>query len=152
MHILIDGDACPVVPIIDRVAQEKGIPVTLLIDTNHVFASDTMEVKVIGAGRDAVDFALVNLTQKGDLVITQDYGVAAMALAKGARVLHQSGKEFTDENIDGLLHDRYLHAKERRTSGKHHLKGPAKRTPDDNARFEAALLKIVNKNSSGNNP
>ena len=148
MHILIDGDACPVTHIVERVAREKGIPVTLFCDTNHVFSSDSMEIRIIGAGKDSVDFALVNAVEKGDLVITQDYGVAAMALSRGARVLHQSGKEFSEGNIDGLLYDRYLHGKARRASGKSHLKGPAKRTPEDDLRFEQALLRVL----CGNNP
>ena len=143
MQILIDGDACPVVGIIERVALEKNIPVTLFCDTSHAYFSDTMEVRIIGAGRDAVDFALVNAIHSGDLVVTQDYGVAAMALSKGARVLHQSGREFTNGNIDGLLNDRYLHGKARRTSGKKHLKGPARRTKEDDLRFEDALRRVL---------
>ena len=83
MKILVDADACPVVSIVERVAKKYTIPVVLLCDTNHVLQSAYSEVKVIGAGADAVDFALVGLCQKGDLVVTQDYGVAAMILGKG---------------------------------------------------------------------
>ena len=83
MKILVDADVCPVVSIVERVAEKYGIPVVLLCDTNHVLQSEYSEVKVIGAGADAVDFALVGLCQKGDLVVTQDYGVAAMILGKG---------------------------------------------------------------------
>ena len=78
MKILVDADACPVVRITEQVAKEKGIPVTLLCDTNHVLQSDYSEVITVGAGADAVDFKLVSICQKGDLVVTQDYGVAAM--------------------------------------------------------------------------
>ena len=76
MKILVDADACPVVSIVERVAEKYGIPVVLLCDTNHVLQSEYCEVKVIGAGADAVDFVLVGLCQKGDLVVTQDYGTA----------------------------------------------------------------------------
>ena len=92
--------------------------------------------------RIAEDIALINLCCRGDIVITQDYGVAALALGKGARALHQSGKQFTDDNIDGLLMDRHL-AKKARRSGKHHLKGPARRTAEDDRRFAEGLERMI---------
>lgn len=123
MRILIDADACPVVRITERVAKEKGIPVTLLCDTNHVLQSDYSEVITVGAGADAVDFKLVSICQKGDLVVTQDYGVAAMILGKGAYGIHQSGKWYTNENIDQMLMERHMAKKARNAKKKHHLKG-----------------------------
>lgn len=143
MHIWVDADACPVVRIVERVARKHGVPVTLLCDTNHVLTSDYSDVVTIGVGADAVDFALVNRCQAGDLVVTQDYGVAAMALGKGARGIHQSGKWYTEDNIGGLLMDRHLAQKARRASGKHHLKGPKKRTPEDDANFETSLEQLL---------
>ncbi len=142
MMIYVDADACPVTRIAEDIARKHGIPVTLLCDTNHVLTSDYSAVKVISAGADAVDIALINLCQRGDIVITQDYGVAALALGKGARAIHQSGKWFTDENIDGLLMDRHL-AKKARRSGKHHLKGPAKRTEEDDKRFAESFERMI---------
>ena len=123
MKILVDADAWPVVSIVEHMAEKYGIPVILLCDTNHVLQSEYSEVKVIGAGADAVDFALVGLCQKGDLVVTQDYGVAAMILGKGAYGIHQSGKWYTDENIDRMLMERHISKKVRRSKSKHHLKG-----------------------------
>ena len=143
MKLLIDADACPVVSIAEAIAKRHAIPVILLCDTNHVLRSDYSEVKVIGAGKDAVDFALVNLCQSGDIVITQDYGVAAMILGKGAHGIHQSGKWYTNDNIDQLLMERHLSGKARRAKSKHHLKGPAKRTPEDDERFAASLEKLI---------
>ena len=142
MTIYIDADACPVTRIAEDIARKHGIPVILLCDTNHVLTSDYSTVKVIGAGADAVDFALINLCQRGDIVITQDYGVAALALGKGVWAIHQSGKWFTDDNIDGLLMDRHL-AKKARRSGKHHLKGPAKRTEEDDKRFAESFERLI---------
>ncbi len=142
MRIYIDADACPVTRIAEEIAGRHGIPVTLLCDTNHVLSSDYSEVKVIGAGADAVDIALINLCKRGDIVITQDYGVAVLALGKGARAIHQSGKQFTDGNIDGLLMDRHL-AKKARRSGKHHVKGPAKRTEEDDRRFAESFEQMI---------
>lgn len=100
-------------------------------------------MKIIGSGADAVDFALVNLCSKGDVTVTQDYGVAAMVLSKGGYCIHQSGKIFTDENIGGLLMDRHLAKKARMYSSKHHLKGPKKRTAEDDKRFEEAFEKLI---------
>lgn len=76
----MDADACPVVKIIEKLAKKYEVPCTLLCDTNHVLRSDYSEVKTIGAGADAVDFALINLCRLGDIVVSQDYGIAAMAL------------------------------------------------------------------------
>jgi uncharacterized protein len=143
MHIWVDADACPVVRIVEQVAKKRKIPVTLLCDTNHVLTSDYSEVITIGAGADAVDFALVNRCQAGDLVVTQDYGVAAMALGKGAYGIHQSGRWYTNDNIGGLLMDRHLAQKARRASGKHHLKGPKKRTSEDDENFRASLERLL---------
>ena len=140
--IYIDADACPVTHIAEEIARRHGIPVTILCDTNHVMYSDYSTVKIIGAGADAVDLALINLCKAGDIVITQDYGVAALALGKGALAVHQSGKCFTDDNIGGLLMDRHL-AKKARRSGKHHLKGPAKRTEEDDRRFAESFERLI---------
>jgi uncharacterized protein YaiI (UPF0178 family) len=127
MKILVDADACPVTRIVEHVAKKANIECILLCDTNHVLHSDYSEVKIIGAGADAVDFALLNLCQKGDVVVTQDYGVAAMILGKGAHGIHQSGKWYTNQNIDQLLMERHLAKKARMGKGKHHLKGPSKK-------------------------
>lgn len=143
MQILIDADACPVIKITERTAREYQIPVTLLCDTNHILQSDYSTVKTIGAGADAVDFALINLCKKGDIVVTQDYGVAAMALGKGAYAIHQSGRRYTDENMDRLLMERHLSKKARRASAKNHLKGPAKRSKEDDLIYEQSLRKLV---------
>ena len=145
MKILVDADACPVTRIVERVAHEYDIPVVLLCDTNHVLSSDYSEVKVIGAGADAVDFALLNCCRSGDIVVTQDYGVAAMILGKGAYGIHQSGKWYTNENIDQMLMERHLAKKARMGKGKHYLKGPAKRTEEDDRRFEELLRKLIEK-------
>lgn len=143
MQIFIDADACPVTRIAEQVAKQHNIPVTLLCDTNHVLTSDYSEVKIIGAGADAVDFALINLCKRSDIVVTQDYGVAAMALGKGAYAIHQSGKWYTNDNIEQMLMERHLNKKARRASGKNHLKGPKKRTQEDDDRFRESFEKLI---------
>ncbi|MGC4018742.1 MAG: YaiI/YqxD family protein [Muricomes sp.] len=144
MQILVDADACPVTGIVERIAQKYNIPAVLLCDTNHVLQSDYSEVRIIGAGADAVDFAIVGLCQKGDIVVTQDYGVAAMILGKGALGIHQSGKWYTNDNIDQMLMERHLAKKARRASKKNHLKGPAKRTEEDDLRFAESFERLLN--------
>lgn len=143
MQIYVDADACPVVRIVEKTARKYGMPVTLLCDTNHVLNSDYSEVKVIGSGADAVDFALIGLCEKRDLVVTQDYGVAAMALGKGAFCIHQSGRWYTNDNIDQMLMERHLAGKARRASKKNHLKGPKKRMAEDDERFEKSLEQLI---------
>ncbi len=145
-RILVDADACPVVKIVERVAKEKGFSVILFCDTNHVLFSDISEVRTVSAGADAVDIALANECQKGDIVVSQDYGVAAMVLGKGAFALHQSGKIYTNDNIGLMLSERHIAKKVRMSKAKNHLKGPKKRTAEDDKRFEASLLKIIEEN------
>ena len=143
MQIYVDADACPVVDIVEKTAIKYQIPVTLLCDTNHVLTSGYSEVIVVGAGADAVDYKLISLCHRGDIVVSQDYGVAAMALGKGAYAIHQSGKWYTDENIDQMLMERHLNKKARRASQKKHFKGPKKRTGEDDERFAQYFERMV---------
>jgi uncharacterized protein YaiI (UPF0178 family) len=143
MEIYVDADACPVVDIVEKTARKYQIPVTLLCDTNHILTSGYSEVIVVGAGADAVDYKLISLCHRGDIVVSQDYGVAAMALSKGAYAIHQSGKWYTDENIDQMLMERHLNKKARRASQKKHFKGPKKRTGEDDERFAQSFERMV---------
>lgn len=143
MKILVDADACPVVRQIEKIAKKYNVQTILLCDTSHIMKSDYSEIKVIGSGADAVDIALANMCKKGDIAVTQDYGVAAMVLGKGGFCIHQSGRIFTDENIDGLLMDRHLAKKARMSNSKNHLKGPKKRTLEDDERFEKSFEKLL---------
>lgn len=143
MKIFVDADACPVVDIVEDIATKYNIPVTLLCDTNHVLTSDYSEVIVVGAGADAVDYKLISICHRGDIVVTQDYGVAAMALGKGAFAIHQSGKWYTNENIDQMLMERHLNKKARRASSRNHIKGPRKRTDEDDQRFAESFEKLL---------
>lgn len=143
MTVYIDADACPVTRIAEELAKAYGLPCVLLCDTNHILHSEYSEVVTVGAGKDAVDIALVNRCKKGDIVVTQDYGVAAMALGKGCRCIHQSGMIYSDSNIDRLLYERAVGAKLRRSSTKHHTKGPAKRTKEDDERFAKAFACLL---------
>ena len=143
MQIFVDADACPVVAIVEKIAKEHNVPVTLLCDTNHVLSSAYSEVVIVGAGADAVDYKLISISHKGDIVVSQDYGVAAMALGKGAYAIHQSGKWYTNDNIDQMLMERHLNKKARRSSHKNHIKGPKKRTEEDDERFAQSFEKML---------
>lgn len=143
MHIFVDADACPVIDIVEKIAEKYHISTTLLCDTNHILYSEYSKVIIVGAGADAVDYKLISLCHKGDIVVSQDYGVAAMALSKGAYAIHQSGKWYTDDNIDQMLMERHLNKKARRSSHKNHIKGPSKRTKEDDIRFEQSFEKLV---------
>ena len=142
-HILVDADACPVVRQVEEIARNHGVQVTLLCDEHHIMRSDYSQVHYVSSGADAVDIALMNLCRRGDIVITQDYGVAAMALGKGAYAIHHTGKRYTNENIDLLLMERHLAKKARRASSKHHLHGPAKFTEADRQKFSAAFEMLI---------
>ena len=143
MHIYVDADACPVIRIVENIARKYNIETTLICDTNHVLTSDYSDVVTVSAGADAVDFKLVNLCTRDDIVVTQDYGVAAMALSKGAYAIHQSGKWYTNDNIDRMLMERHLNKKARRSSGKNHIKGPKKRTPEDDEHFSESFERMI---------
>lgn len=92
---------------------------------------------------DAVDYKLISICHKGDVVVSQDYGVAAMALGKEAYAIHQSGKWYTNENIDQMLMERHLNKKARRSSHKNHMKGSRKRTEEDDVRFAQSFEKLI---------
>lgn len=140
ISVFIDADACPVVDIAVFVSSQYEIKPFLFCDTSHLIEREDAITIQVAEGRDSVDFAIVNAVSKFDIVVTQDYGLAAMCLAKSAFVLNQNGKEFTDENIDQMLFFRHENAKFRRAGGK--TKGPKKRTEKNNLDFEIKFRQI----------
>lgn len=143
MCILIDADGCPVVELTLQAAKQAGVPVVILCDTAHQIECEGAQTLVFDKGADSVDFALVNRVRPGDLVVTQDYGLASMCLARRARVLNQNGMEYTAQNIDALLLRRYENKKLLR-AGKH-PKGSAKRTKEQDCTFAQALERMLRK-------
>ena len=124
MKILIDGDGCPVIDIAISVAKKFNIEVVIMCDTSHIFNKEGAKTMVFSKGADSVDFALINYLEKEDIVITQDYGLAAMAMNKASYVINQNGMIYNDENIDRLLYSRHISKKIRKSGGK--TKGPKK--------------------------
>ncbi|WP_080064767.1 YaiI/YqxD family protein [Ruminiclostridium hungatei] len=141
MQILVDADACPVKDIILKHARKRSVPVTMVIDTSHELFDGYSKIITVDKARDSVDIKLVNLLKKGDIVVTQDYGVAAMGLGKGARVLNQNGLIYSDSNIDRLLFERHLGQKVRRAGGR--TGTMKKRTKENDEAFEKALESLL---------
>lgn len=143
MRILIDADACPVVDNTVQLARKYHTECLIFCDTSHEIYKDGAMTFVVAKSADSVDFALVNMVQKGDIIVTQDYGLAAMCLAKEGIALNQDGMLYTQENIDALLTQRHFSAKARR-AGKH-TKGPQKRKEEQNQTFSAILDTFLKK-------
>ena len=141
MKIYIDADGCPVVRNTLKIAKVYGIPCVIICDTARQIEHEGAETIVVSQGADSVDFRLVNLISKGDIVITQDYGLAAMCLGKKAIVLHQDGKQYTEDNISGLLEFRAIGKKIRRNGGR--TKGLQKRTVQQDLEFERVLVELL---------
>lgn len=146
MKIFIDADGCPVTKLAVKLPTERGISAIIVCDTSHEFSIDGAKTITVSKGADSADFALVNKAENGDIIITQDYGLAAMALAKRANVITQNGLIINNFNIDSLLYSRHM-AKKAQRSGKH-LKGPSKRTKEQDTAFERALTELLNKNNT----
>lgn len=143
MRVLIDADGCPVVKICIEVCKKNYIEAIILCDTSHVFNYEGVQTIMVDKGADSVDFKLVNLIKAGDIVVTQDYGLAAMCLARKAIVLNQNGMIYDNSNIDSLLLARHTAKKIRKSSGR--LKGNSKRTNEQDEAFKKALIEIISK-------
>ena len=141
MNILIDADGCPVVDLTLQIAKQFGIPVITVWHPPPQRGGGGGGGGGVDKGADSVDFALVNRVKPGDIVITQDYGLASMCLARCARVLNQNGLEYTADNIDALMLRRYENKKLLR-AGKH-PKGSPKRTKAQDEAFASTLTSLL---------
>ena len=141
MRILIDADGCPVVNETIKVAHKFNLESIIFCDTSHNFDEKNIKVIVVSKGIDAVDFAILNNIEKGDIVITQDYGLASLVLSRNSYAINQSGMVCTNENIDGLLYSRYI-SKKMRNSGAR-IKGPKKRDKSQDIIFKENLEKLI---------
>lgn len=139
MRIWIDADGCPVRKLVLRIAEEFAIEVIQVADRSHEFREGTAVLVDIGA--DSAEYYIISKARPGDLMITQDYGAAALALGKGLRVMDQNGREYTEANIDGLLFERALSDKIRRAGGRTaHMK---KRRKEDDICFVEAFRSLL---------
>lgn len=142
MRIIIDGDACPqrAKEICEQAAREFRIELIIVVDIDHYIISD-FEVLVVEQGRDSVDYKIVQIFRDGDILITQDYGLASLVLAKASAVIHTAGFFINKNNIDNLLQSRYINERVRKQGGK--TKGPSKRTKEQDENFKKCLYKVL---------
>jgi uncharacterized protein len=144
MKIYVDADACPVKDIIISEGTNAGIPIILVTSFSHFSSADQpsgVETIYVDSGADAADYRIMKLAGKGDIIVTQDYGLASLGLAKGCTVLHHNGYSYTHDNIDQLLQSRYLSAMARK-SGKR-TKGPKPFTSEDREKFREHFQMIL---------
>ncbi len=146
MTILIDADGCPVVGITIEVARAYQVKCVILCDTSHHFEREGATTVVVSKGSDSVDFALVNMVKPHDIVVTQDYGLAAMCLARLAVPVSQNGMVYSEDNIDALLLQRHTAKKIRMAGGR--LKGNSKRTLEQDHAFREKLIELVQRPES----
>lgn len=141
MKLVIDADGCPVVALAVKTAEKYGVRCVLVCDTAHTFSNVSAEIIIVSQGADSADFRIVNLLDAGDIVVTQDYGLAAMCLAKNATALNQNGLIYSEKNMDELLLSRHIHKNVRRAGGR--MKGQKKRTKQQDESFDKALTVLL---------
>jgi len=144
MRIIVDADACPGREIIEKLGKEHNLEVIMYCDLNHVLNSDYCSIKYVDSGFQSVDMAVANEAKSKDVVVTQDFGVAAMVLGKKAYAISPKGYVYDDENIDRLLFERHMSQKVRRSGGK--TSNPKKRSREDDERLQKNLQKLINEN------
>ena len=141
MRIIVDADGCPkgVLKACLQVGRQLNVPVWTVANVHHNIQSDH-HIVVDGASQQA-DLKVMNIAEVGDLVVTQDWGLAALVLGKGCRCLHPSGREYQNDTIDFMLEEREIKAKLRRGGGR--TKGPSKRTIEEDVQFKMTLQRIL---------
>ncbi|HPF19971.1 MAG TPA: YaiI/YqxD family protein [Syntrophomonas sp.] len=141
MKIIVDADACPVKKIIEKTAAKYHLEVIMVSNYHHQIDSTYATVMIADGQSQAADVMIANQTRAGDIVVTQDYGLAAIILGRHAYALHPQGHRFTDANIEGLLMKRYENQKARQ-AGKR-IAGPRKRTQQDDQHFAQQLEELI---------
>lgn len=142
IRILVDADACPVKEEVKKAARQTGVPVIMVSSYDHVLREEAgVQIVRVDRGKESADLYIVNHLRAGDLVITQDYGLAALVLAKRAYALSERGIVYDSENIEFLLERRHISAKVRRGGGR--TRGPKKFTAEDRAAFVEKCLKLL---------
>lgn len=140
--IVVDADACPVKEEISRAAVRFGVPVWMVSSYNHQMPDLPGVTNIqVDASDQAADLYIANRLAPGDVLVTGDYGLAVIGLAKRSSVLSPRGMAFTNANIDRLLEERHLSAKRRRAGGR--TKGPRPFTKEDKDRFLQVLTKVL---------
>ncbi|HCW04405.1 MAG TPA: YaiI/YqxD family protein [Clostridium sp.] len=141
MKIIVDGDGCAGRHIIERIAKDFNIPLLIFCDIHHMISSDYAEVKIVDSGFQSVDMYVVNNCRSGDIIVSQDYGVAALCLPKGARCISPYGYIFNEKNIERLLLERHIKAQIRKAGGR--TNNMKKRSSEDDRKLEENLIKLI---------
>ncbi|GAB4278878.1 MAG: YaiI/YqxD family protein [Coriobacteriia bacterium] len=143
--LYIDADACPVTREAVSVARRAKVPVVLVGGEAQAMTRwegrRGVECVTVASGRDAADFEIVRRMEPGDVVVTADIGLAAMALGKGAAAVSPRGRVFTQVGIAAELEVRHAQQKHRRQGGR--TKGPRPFTDEDRERFAEALAHLL---------
>jgi len=142
MRIIIDGDACPqhVKEICEQAAKDYGIELIIVVDIDHYIVSD-FQIIIVEQSRDSVDYKIVQIFKEGDILVTQDYGLASLVIGKATAIIHTAGYFINKNNIDSLLQSRYISERIRKQGGK--TKGPAKRKKEQDDNFRKCLYKVL---------
>ena len=141
MKIVVDADACPVKQIIENIAQKHELQVIMVSNYHHQIVSTYAATITADGAAQAADIIIANQTRPGDIVVTQDYGLAAIVLGKKAYAIHPRGNIYNSENIDGLLMQRHFNQKARQA--KRRIAGPRKKTSQDDQHFAQQLEKLI---------
>lgn len=147
MKIYIDADGCPVVYNTIYIAKNYNIEVVVVSNTSHIFdlqIYDNVRTIICDKGKDIADFVIINNVVKKDIIVTQDYGLASMCLAKSCLPINQNGFWYTNKNIDNLLLTRHISRQERKINKKNSK--IKKRTKENNENFEKGLIKLIEMN------
>lgn len=146
MKVIIDADACPVKDIVTKETKEKNIEVVLVSSLSH-FSSRELDSHVravyVDAGPDAADYRIVQLAEAGDIIVTQDYGLASLLLPKDCIVLHHTGFEYNKMNMDYMLETRHMSSVIRRGGGR--TKGPKALSQEDKQKFTDLFTAALNR-------
>ncbi|MGM0508840.1 MAG: YaiI/YqxD family protein [Fusobacteriota bacterium] len=144
MRIIIDADGCPknVREICEDISKNYKLDLIMVVDVNHELEAENAKVITVDQGNDSVDFKIKNITQKEDIVITQDYGLASIVIKNSHAVLNPKGFKYTKINIESLMFQRYINRKAREAGNK--ISGPKKRKNSDDLKFRELLLNEIN--------
>ncbi|WP_017186989.1 YaiI/YqxD family protein [Alkalibacillus haloalkaliphilus] len=145
MKIIIDADACPVTEETITEAKKYNIPVLLVKSFAHFSPfdqQDGVETIYVDSEAEAADYKIMQQAKRGDLIVTQDYGLASLTLPKGCTVIHQKGFLYSEKNIDQLLQSRYVNAMARKSGQR--TKGPKAFTVEDRKHYAEKLQTVIN--------
>lgn len=138
MRIIVDGDACPDIDLIESIGNKYNIEVIIFCDFTHQINSNN--VIYTDKGYQSVDMVIINYVKENDLVITQDYGLAALVLSKKCKAIDLKGYEYSNDEIASYLETRHINNKVRKH---YHLKGISKRNIDDTKRLEKKIMELI---------